>query len=29
MHTYAPGTPVNIEVDLVARYVERLLASDR
>ncbi|MBL8225822.1 MAG: riboflavin synthase [Chromatiales bacterium] len=29
MHTYAAGTPVNIEVDLVARYVERLLASDR
>lgn len=29
MHTYAAGTPVNVEVDLVARYVERLLASDR
>jgi riboflavin synthase len=29
MHTYAAGTRVNIEVDLVARYVERLLASDR
>jgi riboflavin synthase len=29
MWTYAVGTPVNIEVDLVARYVERLLASDR
>jgi riboflavin synthase len=29
MHTYRAGTPVNVEVDLVARYVERLLASDR
>jgi riboflavin synthase len=29
MQTYRPGTPVNVEVDLVARYVERLLASDR
>lgn len=29
MHTYRPGTPVNVEVDLVARYVERLLASER
>ena len=25
---YAPGTRVNIEVDLVARYLERLLATD-
>ena len=25
---YAVGTPVNIEVDLVARYLERLLAKD-
>jgi riboflavin synthase len=23
---YAPGTPVNIEVDMIARYVERLVA---
>lgn len=29
MHTYGPGTAVNVEVDLVARYVERLLASER
>jgi riboflavin synthase len=29
MHTYRPGTAVNVEVDLVARYVERLLASER
>ena len=26
---YAPGTRVNIEVDLVARYLERLLLGDR
>jgi riboflavin synthase len=25
---YAPGTRVNIEVDLVARYLERLLTTD-
>jgi riboflavin synthase len=25
----APGTPVNIEVDLIARYVERMLAASR
>ena len=25
---YAPGTVVNIEVDLLARYIERLLAKD-
>ena len=25
---YAAGTPVNIEVDMIARYVERLLAGD-
>lgn len=29
MRTYRPGTAVNVEVDLVARYVERLLASER
>lgn len=27
--TYAPGTRVNIEVDLVARYLERLLLGER
>ena len=26
---YAPGTPVNLEVDLVARYLERLLLGER
>jgi len=25
---YAQGTPVNIEVDMIARYLERLLAAD-
>jgi len=25
---YKPGAPVNIEVDLVARYLERLLSTD-
>jgi riboflavin synthase len=25
---YRPGTEVNIEVDMMARYVERLLGSD-
>ena len=25
---YAPGTVVNIEVDLLARYLERLLDKD-
>ena len=25
---YGPGRPVNLEVDLVARYLERLLAAD-
>ena len=25
---YAPGSVVNVEVDLLARYIERLLASD-
>ena len=24
---FAPGRPVNIEVDLVARYLERLLSA--
>ncbi len=28
MRFYAPGTRVNIEVDLLARYLERLLAAD-
>lgn len=27
MHTYRVGTPVNIEVDLLARYVERLMGQ--
>jgi riboflavin synthase len=27
MQHYQPGTRVNIEVDLVARYVERLLGK--
>jgi riboflavin synthase alpha subunit len=26
---YAAGSPVNLEADLVARYVERLLESAR
>ena len=26
LHGYRPGTPVNVEVDVVARYLERLLA---
>ena len=25
---YRPGTPVNIEVDMIARYLERMLATD-
>ena len=25
---YRPGTPVNIEIDMLARYVERMLAAD-
>ena len=25
---YAPGTVVNVEVDLLARYLERLLSGD-
>ena len=29
MGTYAPGSEVNLEVDLIARYLERLLLGDR
>ncbi len=29
MHDYAVGTVVNVEVDLLARYLERLLSSDQ
>ena len=29
MGTYQPGTRVNLEVDLIARYLERLLPGDR
>jgi riboflavin synthase len=29
MEGYAPGTRVNLEVDLVARYLERLLMGER
>jgi riboflavin synthase len=29
MGTYVPGTRVNLEVDLVARYLERLLLGDK
>jgi len=29
MHTYQSGRQVNLEVDLVARYLERLLLGDR
>lgn len=29
MDTYVPGRRVNLEVDLVARYLERLLLGDR
>jgi len=28
MHTYRPGQPVNLEVDVIARYLERLLLGD-
>ena len=28
MNDYAVGTVVNIEVDLLARYIERLLGGD-
>jgi riboflavin synthase len=27
--TYQPGTQVNLEVDVIARYLERLLLGDR
>ena len=27
LHLLKPGSPVNVEVDMLARYVERLLAS--
>src|SRR5699024_6999742 len=26
---WKPGTPVNLEVDIIARYLERLLLGDR
>jgi len=26
---YQPGTPVNLEVDVIARYLERLLLGDK
>ncbi|HEY5567410.1 MAG TPA: hypothetical protein VIM81_09220, partial [Gammaproteobacteria bacterium] len=26
---YRPGTPVNIEVDIIARYLERLFQGDQ
>lgn len=29
MSAYAPGTEINLEVDLVARYLERLLLGDK
>ena len=29
MGTYQPGTKVNLEVDLIARYLERLLLGER
>jgi riboflavin synthase len=29
METYRPGSEVNLEVDLIARYLERLLLGDR
>ena len=29
MSGYAPGTEINLEVDLIARYLERLLLGDR
>ncbi|MFT5766456.1 MAG: riboflavin synthase, partial [Halioglobus sp.] len=25
---YAPGSPVNLEVDVIARYLERLMLGD-
>ena len=29
LHLLAPGAKVNLEVDLIARYCERLLSADR
>ena len=29
MTQYEPGTPVNIEVDVIARYVERMMGAER
>jgi riboflavin synthase len=29
LHERKPGDPVNIEVDILAKYVERLLAAQR
>ena len=29
MGDYQPGQPVNLEVDLLARYLERLLLGDK
>ena len=29
MGTYKPGSPVNLEVDVIARYLERLLLGDK
>jgi riboflavin synthase len=29
IHTYRPGQPVNIEVDLISRYLERLVLGDK
>ena len=27
MHAYAPGTIVDIEVDMIAKYVEKMFAA--
>lgn len=27
MHAYVPGQPVNIEVDMLAKYVEKMMAA--
>jgi len=27
LHALAAGTPVNLEIDLIARYVERMLSA--
>ena len=29
MHTYRPGQQVNLEVDLISRYLERLMLGSR